>query len=272
MRLAFPIAALLVAAAVLYSADDRSMVESRSVTKDTAGRRPVIVELFTSEGCSSCPPADALLEKLDQTQPVAGAMVIAMSEHVDYWNYIGWTDPWSSPVYSRRQQGYADHFRLQSIYTPQAVVNGEAEMVGNDTSRLKDAISRASSEDAHPITISPVMQMNGAAMVDVQVSALAKADGKAGKEDAVVFVAIAENATVSHVQRGENSGRTLRHVAVVRSLNEAGKLGADGTFHKQISLPGDAAQWSGKRLVAFVQDANFGRIRGSASRLLQPGA
>lgn len=211
-------------------------------------RKPIVVELFTSEGCSSCPPADALLETLDPT-------VIALSEHVDYWNYEGWTDPYSSPVFSQRQEGYVKRFRLGDGYTPEMVINGAVEAVGSDAPKVRAAIAKAASEETFPVSISDVVTL-GKSGGKVEISGT-------GPMGATVFVAIAENSAVSHVLRGENGGRTLRHVAVVRSLTEAGHVGKDGAFHLQYALDSTA---NNKRLVVFIQDPAFGRIRGAASR------
>src|SRR5579862_2456501 len=104
---------------------------------------PVIVELFTSEGCSSCPAADRMLARLEQTQPVPGAQVVAIEEHVDYWNQLGWTDPFSSPQFRARQNDYAVAFHASNIYTPQMVVNGSVQFVGSDLNRAYHEIATA---------------------------------------------------------------------------------------------------------------------------------
>src|SRR5882724_13679252 len=106
-------------------------------------RVPVIVELFTSEGCSSCPPADTLLSRLERAQPVAGAQITALEEHVDYWPHLGWVDPFSAPQYRVRQNDYAQHFSLENVFTPQMVVNGQAQFTGNDGARALQEIGRA---------------------------------------------------------------------------------------------------------------------------------
>src|SRR6476646_8350951 len=125
--------------AVVFAAS--VFISAAPASRDAAS--PILVELFTSEGCSSCPPADALLQQLDRTQPVDGAQLIVLSEHVDYWNQIGWTDPYSSRFFSDRQSAYGDRFGLRSVYTPQMVVDGETEFVGNDSRLANKAVEKA---------------------------------------------------------------------------------------------------------------------------------
>jgi hypothetical protein len=228
-------------------------------------RRPVIIELFTSEGCSSCPPADALLQKLDQTQPVPGVLLIALSEHVDYWDRLGWKDPFSSSIYSRRQEAYGHRFRLDSVYTPQVVVDGASEALGSDARQIQAAIERSLKTEKVQVTISPVFKTRqGVATLHIEVPRSGKSPGG----DAHIMIALAENSVVSHVLRGENSGRKLDHVAVVRSLRDLGRLDPAGAFSIDLPLTGELDQWSGKRFVAFVQDQGYGRIHGGAVRLL----
>src|SRR5579863_7576892 len=144
-RLMFTIVGVVVAAAFLALAPLHLRTASADPRPigDATPRTPVLVELFTSEGCSDCPPADALLEKLDRSQPVRNAQMVVLSEHVDYWNDIGWKDPYSSHEFSARQGDYAHRFRLDGPYTPQMVVDGEAQFVGSDERRAILAIEGA---------------------------------------------------------------------------------------------------------------------------------
>src|SRR5258705_6520194 len=155
-------------------------------TMDDTSRAPVLVELFTSEGCSSCPPADALLERLDRSQPVKGAELIVLSEHVDYWNDIGWKDPFSSHEYSERQSAYASQFGGGSIYTPQMVVEGHIEFVGSDERRATQAIEKATKVQKIPVSISSSLSDEKKLTLHIEVGAL---PSSVTTESAGVFLA-----------------------------------------------------------------------------------
>lgn len=233
-----------------------------------AGKRvPVLVELFTSEGCSSCPAADRVLEQLQAAQPVSNATVVPLSEHVDYWNYIGWTDPFSSSAFSDRQRGYARSLRLDSIYTPQMIVDGRTEFVGSDKPRAEAAIARAAAAAHAHVRLRPLTTGNS---VSVQVTV----DGipAVRNGDAVdIVLAVTEDNLRSHVSRGENSGRDLPHVAVVRQLRSVGTATSGKTFTTNAVLPLDS-RWKRRDLsvAAFVQERDDRRVLGAALESLDP--
>src|SRR5262249_24150999 len=132
---------------------------------------PVLVELFTSEGCSSCPPADQLLTSLAEKQPVSGAQIVTLSEHVDYWNRLGWTDPYSSAALSKRQNDYAEQFGGDSVYTPEMVVDGASQFVGSDDYAARDAIENAikSPKASVQLTRSNMMSSENPTDVSLQI-------------------------------------------------------------------------------------------------------
>jgi hypothetical protein len=215
----------------------------------------IVVELFTSEGCSSCPPADALLTKLRQGGAVDGAEVLILGEHVDYWNRLGWTDRFSSATLTQRQADYARRFDLNSSYTPQMVINGHAELVGNDEGGVRRELALAA-HAPKPVQLKLSWSAKDQLQIDI--------DGK-GEADGRVLLAITEDGLSTQVGGGENSGRTLRHSGVVRELREIGAL-----RHGQFSSAVKAARhsdWKTENLhvVVFVQKSGHGDVTGAAS-------
>lgn len=224
---------------------------------------PVIVELFTSEGCSDCPPADTLLDTLIATQPVAGAEIIGLGQHVDYWDRLGWKDRFSSAALTSRQQLYQTRFRTESIYTPQMVVDGRAELVGSDAAAARKAIERTLTAPHGVMTIA-----SDGAHVDVSVTDL---PGVARGDRADIIVMVTERGLTTDVKRGENHGRVLKHAPVVRYLATIGQIvagGTSGSARADIALD---AGWRRDRLalVAFVQEHRGRAILASAAVPLQ---
>lgn len=230
---------------------------------DGTPRTPVLVELFTSEGCSSCPPADALLEKLDRFQPVDGAELVVLSEHVDYWNDIRWKDPYSSHEFTIRQGDYARRFRLDGPYTPQMVVDGDLELVGSDERRAIQVIKNTIKTAKVPVVLSSIHREDGktlAAHVEVGPSI---SSGR--RAPAQVLIALADNSDQSSVRGGENSGTILKHVAVVRNLTVVGTLDKGGAFSKDVTMSSENVDPQNLRIVAIVQETGIGRVLGVGS-------
>jgi len=222
-------------------------------------RVPVLAELFTSEGCSSCPPADALLLKLDQMQPVAHARIIVLSEHVDYWNSLGWKDPFSSAQFTDRQEMYA-HALQSEKYTPQMVIDGRWQVLGSDAKEVESAITRAAARPKSGVRIVTAKRDDHEAVISVAVDAL-----QSGKKD--VWIAIADDHDETSVRKGENAGRTLKHVSVVRSLSKAGTVTKAAAFEKTLRVPLNSPA-TDMRVVVFVAEL-AGPVVGLAMERLQ---
>jgi hypothetical protein len=226
------------------------------------GAVPVLVELFTSEGCSSCPPADAWLMQLDTAQPVTGAQLIVLSEHVDYWNHDGWKDPYSSALVTDRQGDYAHVLRLDSPYTPQVVVNGTANLKLSDSQSVQLTLEQAAKAPTLPVTITSVAIDPGN---PATLHARVEVDGRSAEHNADIYEAVALDHAESQVLHGENGGKHLMHVAVVQQFAKIGKIEKGKTFSRAIDLklkPGTDPK--NTRLIIFVQEAGPGKVVGAA--------
>lgn len=227
---------------------------------------PVLIELFTSQGCSSCPPADELLTKLGAQ---GAGRVVPLSFHVDFWNHGGWSDPFSSAEWTRRQVAYARIFRIPSVYTPQAVVDGGAELVGSNADSLRAAIAVAA---ARPAALIALQLEPSESKVKVHADVDLPEALRGRKLD--LMLAVFETDLVTQVGKGENGGHTLRDDYVVRSLRRDGRLSAEKTGRAQstATLSLDKA-WNRSHLgvAAFVQDPQSLAVVGAGSALLMPG-
>lgn len=226
-----------------------------------ADPRPVVVELFTSQGCSSCPPADRLLSLLgaEHEQPV-----VALAYHVDYWNHLGWRDPFSSRQWSQRQEAYARQLGTH-LYTPQAVVDGRVHLVGSDERALRAAVAAAARRPAASVRLS-LTPRTEELVAELEIE-LPKALRQRPLE---VFVALFESGLETPVARGENGGRALREDYVVHRLSRAGALDpSDGPAPRRLSVTiptGSHRQAARIGVAAFVQDPSSGEILGSTAR------
>lgn len=223
---------------------------------------PVLVELFTAEGCSSCPPADTLLEKMIASQPAAGVEIVGLGEHVDYWNQLGWRDRFSSAEFTARQQAYVDKLGTEQAYTPQMVVDGVVAFVGSDVSAARKAIEQAADTPHGKVRIDVSRPSDRELDVFVTASEL-----PAAQEDdrADLIVVITEDGLQSDVKRGENAGKVLTHAAVVRSMKSIGQAnGPGGSARSRVKVSSD---WKRDQLkvVAFAQSRKSRRVLATAT-------
>lgn len=232
---------------------------------------PVLVELFTSEGCSSCPPADLLLMELDRAEQGHGTEVIVLSEHVDYWNRLGWKDPFASAQFTDRQRTYAARFGETSVYTPEMIVDGRAGFVGSDRGHALRAIATAVKQSKAKVTVALGSGYRAGSKEPVRLSILVEEPPSPGiAEPADVYLAVTENGLHSQVLRGENAGRRLEHIAVVRRLIALGRTDAKtGGFTARPEVSMDPG-WNREhlRVVVFVQGTGCGPVLGSAALFL----
>lgn len=224
--------------------------------------QPVLVELFTSEGCSSCPPADDILRQIDGRRLNTGQLIVGLSEHVTYWNHDGWKDPFSAQIFTDRQNNYGGRFHLDSVYTPQMVVDGETQVNGSDGRALLAAIKTANSP-------SPVsLHIDSATVAGDKLSIAFSVAGELPHHGADVFAVVADDQDTSNVLAGENKGRTITHVSVARSFARVATLKTAG--NETVALPLPAAEnASGRHLVLFIQQPGQGRVLAIASQPLK---
>ena len=236
---------------------------------------PVVVELFTSEGCSSCPPADQLLAKLEVEQPITNVEVIALEEHVDYWNNGGWIDPFSSSTATMRQYAYAGALGNGNAYTPQMVVDGQSEFVGSRTGQARNVIQQAGSKKKTEVTLTAAERGNvdAGGKGDKFLVSVGTIPNLSNGDTPEIWMAITETGLHSNVMGGENSGEDLHHAAVVRKMWKIGATKGSGatSFSSEERVKIDPG-WKREniRVVAFLQEKKSKKILGARIARLQP--
>jgi hypothetical protein len=233
------------------------------VDDPVAKPKVVLVELFTSEGCSSCPPADALLRQINGTRTSSGQLIVGISEHVTYWNSQGWSDPYSSAAYTDRQNTYGNRFGLDSVYTPQMVINGTEQIVGSDRPGLMRALQKEQDQPS-PVLLHILVTTLNKHSLKINFSATSAELPR----NAEVIAVIADDADQSSVLRGENSGKTLTHVAVARSISRVSLLQPATEQTVEIQLPASFHEPKGHHLILFVQAPGNGRVLGTDTKAL----
>jgi hypothetical protein len=238
---------------------------------DKIARTPVIVELFTSEGCSSCPPAEALLSRLQAEQPIQGTEIIPIEEHVDYWDQQGWRDPFSSPGWTERQRNYAGVLGDHGVYTPEMVVDGMTGFVGSHAKQSRDSIQAAANLKKASIVIA-VLPGENSHRVEFEVHVGGLAGVAQVKDSPEVWLAVTEAGLHSAVRAGENNGRELHHAPVLRKLQHLGAADSrkEPSFAATARVALDRDWITGNlTLVVFVQEKRSRRILGAASETLR---
>ena len=238
------------------SAGVRTSTSGFRTSPPSAGPGFALIELFTSEGCSSCPAADATLARVAREYP---ENVYVLGFHVDYWDRLGWRDIYSSADYTNRQRGYAQQFNLNSIYTPEVVVNGQVEFVGSDESRLRSAIKDG-------LAASPASQLSLTAKCEdgktIKVSYLATDAARTSLQ-----LALVQSEATSQVLRGENQGRKLQHVNVVRAFQSI-QLKSGTTGIADLKLP-EGLQAKNCKIIGYLQVGGDGKILRAAQTAVQ---
>jgi hypothetical protein len=247
-----------VAIALLFFSLAIGMESAADASESVAS--PVLVELFTAEGCSSCPPADAFLMQLDAHQPIPGAQLIVLSEHMNYWN-DSWPDPFASAQLTARQADYVHAFKMRSPYTPQFVVDGTTEVRLSEPQQIEPIFRAAAGGPKLPVRVASIKVEPG---TPAHVSGQIEVNGSTQQHKADVYLAIALDRTETKVLRGENRGKTIAHVAVVEYLSKVGSLKPGQQFSQTFRAPLERGLASNNdRLIVFVQETGNGKVVGA---------
>jgi hypothetical protein len=236
----------------------------------SASKQPMVIELFTSEGCSSCPPADSFLKKLAEQQPFQNLEIIALEEHVDYWNHDGWFDPFSSPEFTGRQQDYASHFpKGGGTYTPQMIIDGRTQLVGSHVQEALENIRSAASQPLAPLQLTPTGEPSANTRTYELRLVVQPAAHPSSRLD--LWIAITEKGLHSNVNAGENSGHTLEHAPVVRYLHKQQSLSLPLSSPITLTVRLDK-KWTLANLttVAFLADPHSHQIQAAGSSPVTP--